>query len=51
MVPPFRATGKSTDLLVLSDAKSCKTWSKKSLPLSATQSLDLKTDLQRDHHR
>uniref|UniRef100_H2TIF3 NOP14 nucleolar protein homolog (yeast) n=1 Tax=Takifugu rubripes TaxID=31033 RepID=H2TIF3_TAKRU len=51
LVPPFRATGKLTDLLVLSDWESCKTWSKKSLPLSATQSLDLKTDLERDHHR
>lgn len=50
-MPPFRATGKLSDLLVLSDGESCKTWSKESLPLSATQSLDLKTDLERDHHR
>lgn len=51
VVPPFRATGKSTDLLVLSDSESCKSWSKKRLPLFTSQSLDLKTDLERDHHR
>lgn len=51
LVPPFRPTGKSTDLLVLRDPESCSTWSKESLPLSTTQSLDLETDLQRDHHR
>lgn len=51
VVPPFRAAGKFTDLLVLSDSESCKSWSKKSLPLSTSQSLALKTDLERDHHR
>lgn len=51
VVPPFRATGKSADLLVLSDSESCKSWSKKRLPLFTSQSLDLKTDLERDHHR
>ncbi|XP_041667478.1 nucleolar protein 14 [Cheilinus undulatus] len=51
VVPPFRPSGKSSDLLVLSDSESNKSWSKKSLPLSATQYLDLKTDLDRDHHR
>lgn len=51
MVLPFRPTGKLTDLLVLSDPESCKTWNKESLPLSSTQNLDLKTDLERDHHR
>jgi len=50
-VPPFRASGKYSDLLVLSDSESSKSWSKKSLPLSATQHLDLKNDLDRDHHR
>lgn len=51
VVPPFRPSGKSSDLLVLSDSESSKSWSKKSLPLSATQHLELKTDLDRDHHR
>lgn len=51
MVSPFRPTGKFTDLLVLSDPESCRSWSKKSLPLSTCQSLDLKTDLERDQHR
>ncbi|XP_070844939.1 nucleolar protein 14 [Chaetodon trifascialis] len=51
VVPPFRASGKLSDLLVLSDSESCKSWSKKSLPLSSTQHLDLKNDLDRDHHR
>ncbi|XP_070780747.1 nucleolar protein 14 isoform X2 [Enoplosus armatus] len=50
-VPPFRPSGKCSDLLVLLDTESCKSWSKKSLPLSATQHLDLKDDLDRDHHR
>eukprot|EP00064_Thunnus_orientalis_P020664 superscaffoldBa00005808_g20807 len=51
VVPPFRASGKYSDLLVLSDSESSKSWSKKSLPVSATQHLDLKNDLDRDHHR
>ncbi|XP_053195950.1 nucleolar protein 14 [Scomber japonicus] len=51
VVPPFRSTGKYNDLLVLSDSESSKSWSKKSLPLSYTQHLELKSDLDRDHHR
>ncbi|KAF7670421.1 hypothetical protein LDENG_00124620 [Lucifuga dentata] len=51
VVPPFRPSGKYSDLLVLSDLESYKSWSKKSLFLSATQHLELKSDLQRDHHR
>uniref|UniRef100_A0A665WVZ1 NOP14 nucleolar protein homolog (yeast) n=1 Tax=Echeneis naucrates TaxID=173247 RepID=A0A665WVZ1_ECHNA len=39
VVPPFRPSGKNTDLLVVSDSDSCKNWSKKELPLSATQNL------------
>uniref|UniRef100_A0A4W6CJK8 NOP14 nucleolar protein homolog (yeast) n=1 Tax=Lates calcarifer TaxID=8187 RepID=A0A4W6CJK8_LATCA len=34
VVPPFRPSGKNSDLLVLSDSESCKSWSKKALPLS-----------------
>ncbi|XP_070707130.1 nucleolar protein 14 [Pempheris klunzingeri] len=51
VVTPFRPSGKCSDLLVLSDSDSCKSWSKKSLPLSATQHLELKNDLDRDHYR
>uniref|UniRef100_A0A665WV16 NOP14 nucleolar protein homolog (yeast) n=1 Tax=Echeneis naucrates TaxID=173247 RepID=A0A665WV16_ECHNA len=41
VVPPFRPSGKNTDLLVVSDSDSCKNWSKKELPLSATQNLSV----------
>ena len=51
VVPPFRLSGKYSNLLVLSDSESSKSWSKKCIPLSATQDLDLKNDLDRDHHR
>ncbi|KAA8584504.1 hypothetical protein FQN60_008289, partial [Etheostoma spectabile] len=51
VVPPFRPSGKCSDLLVLSDSESCQSWSKKSLPLSATHRLELKNELDRDHHR
>ncbi|XP_056289220.1 nucleolar protein 14 [Pseudoliparis swirei] len=51
VVPPFRPSGKCSDLLVLSDSESCKSWTKKSLPLSTTQHLELRSELERDHHR
>lgn len=51
VVPPFRASGKYSDLLVLSSSESCRSWNKKSLPLSATQQLDLENDPDRDTHR
>ncbi|XP_071321542.1 nucleolar protein 14 [Trachinotus anak] len=51
VVPPFRPLGTNSDLLVLSDSESCKSWSRKNLPLSAAQHLELKTDLDRDQHR
>ncbi|KAM8827794.1 nucleolar protein 14 isoform 1-T2 [Spinachia spinachia] len=51
VVPPFRPTGKCSDLLVLSDSESSKSWTKKSLPLSATRHLELRNELDRDHHR
>ncbi|KAM9820068.1 nucleolar protein 14 [Neosynchiropus ocellatus] len=50
-VPPFRTTGKHSDLLVLSDSESSQHWVKKGLPLSATKHLQLETDLERDHYR
>uniref|UniRef100_A0A665WVJ0 NOP14 nucleolar protein homolog (yeast) n=1 Tax=Echeneis naucrates TaxID=173247 RepID=A0A665WVJ0_ECHNA len=51
VVPPFRPSGKNTDLLVVSDSDSCKNWSKKELPLSATQNLVHKNEMDRDQHR
>ncbi|KAM9734391.1 nucleolar protein 14 [Menidia menidia] len=51
VVPPFRPSGKSSDLLKLSSAESQKSWSKKSIPLSDTQHLQLSSELDRDHHR
>ncbi|KAL0965870.1 hypothetical protein UPYG_G00286870 [Umbra pygmaea] len=51
VVPPFRQSGKSSGLLVLSSLESSQTWSKKTLPLSATQKLKLTSDLEADHYR
>lgn len=51
VVPPFRPSGKHSDLLVLANSESCRSWSKKSLPLSATQQLELESDLDRDHYK
>uniref|UniRef100_A0A7N8X6L1 NOP14 nucleolar protein homolog (yeast) n=1 Tax=Mastacembelus armatus TaxID=205130 RepID=A0A7N8X6L1_9TELE len=34
VVPPFRPSGKYSNLLVVLDSESCKGWSKKTLPLS-----------------
>ncbi|XP_026153319.1 nucleolar protein 14 [Mastacembelus armatus] len=51
VVPPFRPSGKYSNLLVVLDSESCKGWSKKTLPLSATQQLDFKDDSDTDNHR
>ncbi|XP_030006879.1 nucleolar protein 14 isoform X1 [Sphaeramia orbicularis] len=51
VVLPFKPSGKYSDLLVLSDSESCKSWSKKSLPLFTNERLELKTELDKDHHR
>ncbi|XP_017262985.1 nucleolar protein 14 [Kryptolebias marmoratus] len=51
VVPPFRPSGKYSDLLVSSSPESCRSWSRKSLSLSATQHLDLTSDLDRNHYR
>ncbi|XP_014822341.1 PREDICTED: nucleolar protein 14 [Poecilia mexicana] len=51
VVPPFRLSGKYSDLLVLSNSESCSSWRKENLPLSATQQLELKSDLNKDHYR
>ncbi|RVE65897.1 hypothetical protein OJAV_G00121510 [Oryzias javanicus] len=51
VAPPFRPSGKCSDLLVLSDPESCHSWKKKPLPLSATRCLELEDDLDRDHYR
>ncbi|XP_012724420.2 nucleolar protein 14 [Fundulus heteroclitus] len=51
VVPPFRPSGKHSDLLVLSSAESCRSWSEIKLPLVSTQQLELNSDLDRDHYR
>uniref|UniRef100_A0A1A7Z3J3 NOP14 nucleolar protein n=2 Tax=Iconisemion striatum TaxID=60296 RepID=A0A1A7Z3J3_9TELE len=51
LVPPFRLAGKHSDLLVWSSSESCRSWSKKSLPLSAHLEPDVTSDLDRDHYR
>ncbi|XP_061555087.1 nucleolar protein 14 [Phycodurus eques] len=51
VVPPFRRTGKHSSLLVLLDSESWKSWSGKTLPLSATQGLTLQNDVDADHYR
>ncbi|XP_057674973.1 nucleolar protein 14 [Corythoichthys intestinalis] len=49
VVPPFKRMGKHSNLLVLSNPESLKSWSRKTLPLSAT--LNLKDDLDADHYK
>lgn len=51
VVPPFKPSGKYSHLLVLSDPESCRSWNKKSIPLTATQHLELNSELDKDHHR
>lgn len=51
VVPPFRPSGKHCDLLVLSDPAAGESWSKRPIPLSAVQHLELKSELDKDHHR
>ncbi|KAJ8402380.1 hypothetical protein AAFF_G00368690 [Aldrovandia affinis] len=51
VVPPFRLAGKSCDLLVMSNAEGAESWSRKALPLSAVQGLQLPSATERDHYR
>ncbi|KAK7896556.1 hypothetical protein WMY93_021881 [Mugilogobius chulae] len=51
VVPPFRPRGKHSDLLLLSNPESCRSWSKRSIPLSAAQHQDFSCDLDKDHQR
>ncbi|XP_061657991.1 nucleolar protein 14 [Syngnathoides biaculeatus] len=51
VVPPFRRAGKHSNLLVLSNSESWKSWSGKTLPLSGTQGLMLMNDIDGDHYR
>ncbi|XP_056146831.1 nucleolar protein 14 [Lampris incognitus] len=51
VVPSFRPSGKYSDLLVVSDPSCCQSWTKHALPLSATQHLEIRNDLERDHYR
>ncbi|XP_068191422.1 nucleolar protein 14 [Antennarius striatus] len=51
VAPPFRSPGRCSDLLVLSDVRSPRSWTKRSIPLSAARHLDLNDELDKDHHR
>ncbi|KAJ0057210.1 hypothetical protein NL108_002157, partial [Boleophthalmus pectinirostris] len=51
VVPPFRPTGKHSDLLVLSDPESCRSWSQSPIPLSAALHQEFSSELDKDHHR
>lgn len=51
VVPPFRQTGKCSELLVVREPAACLAWSRKQLPLSATQTLHLPSEQQADQHR
>ncbi|XP_067106491.1 nucleolar protein 14 [Osmerus mordax] len=51
VVPPFRQTGKCSDLLVLREPEACLPWSMKQLPLATIQPLHLASDQHADQHR
>ncbi|XP_036385181.1 nucleolar protein 14 [Megalops cyprinoides] len=51
VVPPFRAAGKSCDLLVLSNAEAAESWSRTPLPLSSVRGLKLQDEPERDRYR
>lgn len=51
VVSPFKAAGRSSDLLVLSGPEAPEGWSRKPLPLSAAQGLQLHSDQDKDQHR
>ncbi|KAL4617352.1 nucleolar protein 14 [Arapaima gigas] len=51
VVPPFRPSGKNSDLLTVCNMAHTESWSRKTLPLSGVQGLKLQNDLERDHYR
>ncbi|XP_066566647.1 nucleolar protein 14 [Amia ocellicauda] len=51
LVPPFKATGKSGDLLVVKNAKAAESWTMKKQPLSAVYGLHFTDELDRDHFK
>uniref|UniRef100_A0AAV2LQ83 Uncharacterized protein n=1 Tax=Knipowitschia caucasica TaxID=637954 RepID=A0AAV2LQ83_KNICA len=51
VVPPFRPSGKHSDLLLLSNPEAHRDWRKTPLPLSAAQHLELSSESHRDQHR
>ncbi|XP_030624138.1 nucleolar protein 14 [Chanos chanos] len=50
VVPPFRLAGKSSDLLVLNDPGASESWTRRPLPLSATQNIKFQSPLEKDHY-
>ncbi|KAL2099615.1 hypothetical protein ACEWY4_004009 [Coilia grayii] len=51
VVSPFKQVGRYSDLLVMSSPEATEGWSRKPLPLSAAQGLQLHNDLEQNHHR
>ncbi|XP_078071316.1 nucleolar protein 14 [Mustelus asterias] len=51
LVPPFKPTGKSSELLVVKDKKAVESWEMKPLPISKIQGVELRDKLQTEHFR
>ncbi|MBN3322136.1 NOP14 protein, partial [Atractosteus spatula] len=51
VVPPFKAKGRSSDLLVVKNEKAAEVWKLKQQPLSAVQGLKFKDSLEIDHFK
>ncbi|XP_067885088.1 nucleolar protein 14 [Heterodontus francisci] len=51
LVPPFKPSGKSCDLLVVKDAKAAESWEMKPLPISRIQRVEQQDELQTAHFR
>ncbi|XP_041916607.1 nucleolar protein 14 isoform X2 [Alosa sapidissima] len=51
VVSPFKQVGRFGELLVLSSPEAPEGWSRKALPLSATQGLQLHSHLETNHYR
>uniref|UniRef100_UPI00398F5AC9 nucleolar protein 14 n=1 Tax=Pristiophorus japonicus TaxID=55135 RepID=UPI00398F5AC9 len=51
LVPPFKPSGKSSDLLVVKDKKAAESWEMKPLPMSRIQGVKQQDKLQTAHFR
>lgn len=48
---PFRALGKNSELLLVSDEEDMATWQKRSLPLQWAGGLEAQTEMEANHAR